>query len=72
MGVFVVVLFTLPLFIAFAVVSVKLLEFALNRDIASAKSIARVTTLAVVGVAVACGVAWLLYLLAYIVHGDSS
>jgi hypothetical protein len=47
MGLLVVLLFTVPLVVAVVVVAVKVLEFALNRDIASAKVVAGKTTLVV-------------------------
>jgi hypothetical protein len=71
MGLLVVLGFSIPLFVGLAVVGVKTLEFALNRDIASSKVVARWTTLLVVGTAGLGVVAWLVYL-AIKLSGDPS
>lgn len=57
-GLFVAELFALPVVVALAVIAVKMLEFALNRDIASSKAIARNTTFLVVGTTVLALLAW--------------
>ena len=61
MGLFVVLLFTLPIVIVLAVVAVKLLEVALDRNIASSKAIALKTTVVVFGTAAFGVAAWFLY-----------
>jgi hypothetical protein len=68
-GAFVVELFAIPLVVAVAVVAVKLLEFALNRDIASTKAVARNTTLFVFVTTVLALLAWYVYVVIAI-HND--
>jgi hypothetical protein len=60
-GAFVVELFAIPLVVAVAFVAVKLLEFAINRDIASTKAVARNTTLFVFVTTVLALLAWYVY-----------
>lgn len=71
MSVIVVVLFTLPLVIGLAVTGVKVLEFALNREIASSKAIARNVTIFVVATGVAAVMAWFLFIV-IAMSGDRS
>jgi hypothetical protein len=70
-GLFVVLLFTLPLLIGLAVLAVKLLEVALNRDIASARVVAIKTTFVVFGITLVGVAAGLIYVF-MLVSGDRS
>ena len=52
----VVLVFTLPLFVGLVVVAVKILEFAFNRDIATAKTVAIYTTVTMLAALAVAGV----------------
>lgn len=71
MELFVVLLFALPVVIAFAVAAIKTVELALHRDIASVKDIAVKTSVFVFGTAALAVVAWFVYLL-IAMSGDPS
>jgi hypothetical protein len=71
MGLLVVLLFALPLSVGLAIATVKTFEFALNRDIARSKVIARWTTILMLGGAAVGVVAWAIYV-AIKLSGDAS
>lgn len=71
MELLVVLVFALPLLVGLAIVSVKAIEFGMNRDIAPSKVIARWTTIVVLAAATAGIVAWGLYV-AIKLSGDTS
>jgi len=71
MGLPVVLAFTAPVSVGLAVVAVRTLEFALDRDIASSRAIARWTTILVLGAAALGVVAWFVYV-AIKLSGDPS
>jgi hypothetical protein len=67
----VVLVFVFPLLVGTAIVGVKMLEFALNSDIASAKSVARWATIVLVGTTALAVVAWFVWLVITL-SGDPS
>jgi len=71
MELFVVLLFALPVVIAFAVVAIKTVELALHREIASVKDIAVKTSVFVFGTAALAMVAWFVYVV-IAMSGDPS
>ena len=71
MSLLVVLLFVLPIVIGVAVVGVKVMEFALNRELMRSRKVAGWVTLTTLVTVALAGVGWVIYVMV-LISGDPS